>query len=109
MNQILKDKYSSGYKKELKEEEYKKEIEASIKDIDDVINLVSVTKNKIDSLIDNIKSSFSNDISNPELINLLNNLYEIRKDIIEKEFEINMIKSAKEKGYQKKKRGNTNA
>lgn len=106
MNQILTNQYTSPRKKQLKEEEYRREIESSIHDIDDVMDLIHITNRKVDELISNIKDHFKDYLDDIQVKDLLGQLNQIKKDIKEREEEIAIIKSKQQKSYQKRKDGN---
>ena len=79
-------------------EDYASEIKSSISGLDNAIDLLNKTSKDIDSLIYELKEKYgeySGVIS--EYDSMLNNLYRIRKDVFEKEYEMERLKAQQEK------------
>ena len=104
MNQILKDKYDDSNKKEVLDTDYIKAVESNLDDINSTLSLISVTSGKLDKLINDITAEFSDYLELDECQELLNSLYSVRKEIKEKEYEINSIMEQQEKSLNNKRK-----
>ena len=93
MNKVLKNKFRLRKRKKVLKKDYSKHIESSLLDIENVISLIKEASSKIDSLIKDITSKYSEYLYLKEFQDLLNNLEEVRSNIKEKEYEIENIKS----------------
>ena len=95
MNKVLKNKFRLRKRKKILKRDYSKYMESSLPDIENVISLIKEASSKIDSLIKDITSKYSEYLYLKEFQDLLKNLEEIRSNIKEKEYEIESIKSRK--------------
>ena len=93
MNKVLKNKFRLRKRKKILKRDYSKYMESSLPDIENVISLIKEASSKIDSLIKDITSKYSEYLYLKEFQDLLKNLEEIRSNIKEKEYEIENIKS----------------
>ena len=79
-------------------EDYAKEIESSIADIEDITTLIKRTSRQVDITINEVEKEFAEYMNiYPECRELLNNLMKIREEIKEKEYELKKIKEEQEK------------
>lgn len=95
---IIRPKVKTTKYKVVEVEDYASEIKSSISGLDNAIDLLNKTSKDIDSLIYELKEKYgeySGVIS--EYDSMLNNLYRIRKDVFEKEYEMERLKAQQEK------------
>ena len=98
MRNIIKPKVKSTKYKIIEVNDYASEIKSSISGLENAIDLLNKTGKDIDSLIYELKEKYgeySGVIS--EYDNMLNNLYKIKRDIFEKEYEMEKLKIQQEK------------
>lgn len=93
MRKVLRNKFKTRRKKKIIRNDYNIEIETNISDIDNVLLLIKESKSKIDSIINEIISEYYNYLYLKEFQDLLTNLDNIRSEIIEKEYEVDNIRS----------------
>ena len=82
-------------------EDYAKEIESSIADIEDITTLIKRTSRQVDITINEVEKEFAEYMNiYPECRELLNNLIKIKEEIKEKEYELKKIKEEQEKNLE---------
>ena len=82
-------------------EDYAKEIESSILDIEDITTLIKRTSKQVDITIREVEKEFAEYMNiYPECRELLNNLIKIKNEIKEKEYELEKIKEEQEKNLE---------
>ncbi len=82
-------------------EDYAKEIENSIADLEDIATLIRRTSRQVDITISDVEREFAEYINiYPECRELLNNLIRIRDELKEKEYELQRIKEEQQKNLE---------
>ena len=82
-------------------EDYAKEIENSIADLEDIATLIKRTSRQVDITISDVEREFEEYMNiYPECRELLNNLIKIRDELKEKEFELQRIKEEQQKNLE---------
>lgn len=88
--------------KTIKVEDYSKEIERSIEELEDINELLSKTSKQIDRTIKDFEKEFAEYINIiPECKKLLADLEKIKDEISEKEYELQKMKDEQEKNLEK--------
>lgn len=78
--------------------DYSDEIKSSIAQINDAIDMLGKTSNQIDKIIDEIKTKYKDYFGVvKECDEMINNLYKMRSNIREKEYEMEKVKEQQEK------------
>ena len=96
--QLLRPKTTTKKYKVISVRDYSRDIEYSINSISNAIDLLGKTDKQIDKLIRQIKDEFEDYIGVlPECDELLSNLEKVKRDIHEKEYEMERIKKEQEK------------
>ena len=102
LNKIFrKDKYQKIINKEISTVDYSKEIEASLSSIDKTIEKLDDNLYEIGKLIYMLQNEYSDYSNNNEFNSLLNNLYNIKKNVEEKRDNLIRIKKEQEKNLNK--------
>ena len=102
INKIFrKDKYKKIIKNEINLVDYSKEIESSLTSINRTISQLDDNLYDIGKLIYMLENDYSEYISNTEFRSLLNNLYNIKKNIEEKRDNLLKIEQEQEKNLNK--------
>ena len=100
--QLLNPTTTTKKYKVIEVNDYSRDIENSIKTIDEANSLLYKTDQQIDTLISQVKYEFQDYIGVfGECDQLLNNLYRIKNDLREKEYEMEKIKKAQERELEK--------
>lgn len=111
MKNVIKPNTKTTRYKVIMVQDYHDQIKSSIDSINDAIRLLGKTTIQIDKMIRDIKNEFGDYIGKvPECDELLNNLKKIKREMEEKEYEMNRIKREQELELEKndakvKKRG----
>ncbi|MBR6137176.1 MAG: hypothetical protein IKQ06_03385 [Bacilli bacterium] len=111
MKNVIKPNTKTTRYKVIMVQDYHDQIKSSIDSINDAIRLLGKTTIQIDKMIRDIKDEFGDYIGKvPECDELLNNLKKIKREMEEKEYEMNRIKREQELELEKndakiKKRG----
>ena len=102
MRNIMRPNVRTRTLRTIKVEDYHKEIESSINELDNVENLLKKTSKQIASTIKEVETEFKDYINHiPECRELLANLEKIKQEIEEKEYELKKIKEQQEKNLEK--------
>lgn len=102
MRNIMRPNVRTRTLRTIKVEDYHKEIERSIADLENVKDLLSKTSRQIDSTIREFETEFKDYLNEfPECRELLSNLEKIKDEILEKEYELVRIKEEQEKNLEK--------
>ena len=98
MNNILRPKTTSKKYKVIQVKNYSTDIENSIFSLDSAINMLEKTSIQVDKMIERLSDEFKDYLGIiPEVQELVDNLYKIKNDLEEKEYEIYRIKKEQEK------------
>ncbi|MBQ6323483.1 MAG: hypothetical protein IJI22_01485 [Bacilli bacterium] len=98
MRNVLKPETTTRKIKVITVKDYSKQIERSIEAIDDATKLLGKTSKQVDKMIDEIKDKFKDYIGViKECDELLANLYKIKVNLKEKEYEMELIKEEQKK------------
>lgn len=102
MRNIMRPNVRTRTLRTIRVEDYHKEIERSIADLENVKDLLSKTSRQIDSTIREFETEFKDYLNEfPECRELLSNLEKIKDEILEKEYELVRIKEEQEKNLEK--------
>jgi DNA repair exonuclease SbcCD ATPase subunit len=102
MRNIMRPNVRTRTLRTIKVEDYHKEIESSINELDNVENLLKKTSKQIEATIKEVETEFKDYINHiPECRELLTNLEKIKQEIEEKEYELKKIKEQQEKNLEK--------
>lgn len=102
MRNIMRPNVRTRTLRTIKVEDYHKEIESSINELDNVSTLLKKTSKQIDETIKEVEKEFKEYLNYiPECRELLSNLEKIKQEIEEKEYELNKIKDQQEKNLEK--------
>lgn len=97
MNNIINPQTRTTRYRVIVVKDYHKDIQDSIDSIDNAISLLGKTSAQIDKMIQELKTRFKDYIGViPECDELLQNLHKIRKDMEEKEYEMQKIRAQQE-------------
>ena len=98
MKNIMKPKVVSKKYKVVKVRDYSDDIERNIDSIVDASRLLKSTSSQIDKMIIEINNDFKDYINSiPEISEVLSNLYKIKSEVLEKEYEMKKLKEKQEK------------
>lgn len=98
MKNIMKPKIVSKKYKVVKVRDYSDDIERNIDSIIDASRLLKNTSSQIDKMIIEINNDFKDYINSiPEISEVLSNLYKIKSEVLEKEYEMKKLKEKQEK------------
>lgn len=98
MKNIMKPKVVSKKYKVVKVRDYSDDIERNIDSIVDASRLLKSTSYQIDKMIIEINNDFKDYINSiPEISEVLSNLYKIKSEVLEKEYEMKKLKEKQEK------------
>ena len=98
MDNILRPKTVSKKYKVMRVKDYSSDIENSISSLDDAINMLGKTSTKVDKMIGQVSEEFKDYLGViPEAQELLDNLYKVKSDLDEKEYEMDKLKKEQEK------------
>lgn len=98
MKNIMKPKIVSKKYKVVKVRDYSDVIERNIDSIIDASRLLKNTSSQIDKMIIEINNDFKDYINSiPEISEVLSNLYKIKSEVLEKEYEMKKLKEKQEK------------
>ena len=98
MNNILRPKTTIKKYKVIQVKNYSTDIENSIFSLDSAINMLEKTSTQVDKMIGQLSDEFKDYLGIiPEVQELVDNLYKIKNDLEEKEYEIYRIKKEQEK------------
>ena len=102
MRNIMRPNVRTRTLRTIKVEDYHKEIESSISELDNVSVLLSKTSKQLDATIKQVEKEFKDYLDHiPECKELLANLEKIKQEIEEKEYELAKIKEQQEKNLEK--------
>lgn len=102
MKSILNPKTRTRRYKVINVEDYKKEIENSLYQLDDISNLLKRTSAQLDTMIKKFKKDYAEYFSVlPECAELLANLEKIQRELREKEYELEKIKQEQQRNLDK--------
>lgn len=94
----MKPKIVSKKYKVVKVRDYSDDIERNIDSIIDASRLLKNTSSQIDKMIIEINNDFKDYINSiPEISEVLSNLYKIKSEVLEKEYEMKKLKEKQEK------------
>lgn len=97
MRQLINPDVTTRTYKEIKVEDYSKQIESSIESLDNVLELIGKTSEQIDKTISEIKNKYKELIGvNKEFDEVIANLESVKDSVLEKEFEIQRLKKEQE-------------
>ncbi len=98
MKNIMKPKIVSKKYKVIKVKDYSDDIERNIDSIVDASRLLKSTSSQIDKMIIEINNDFKDYFDSiPEISETLSNLYKIKSEVLEKEYEMQKLKEQQEK------------
>lgn len=98
MKNIMKPKIVSKKYKVVKVRDYSDDIERNIDSIIEASRLLKNTSSQIDKMIIEINNDFKDYINSiPEISEVLSNLYKIKSEVLEKEYEMKKLKEKQEK------------
>ncbi len=98
MKNIMKPKIVSKKYKVVKVKDYSDDIERNIDSIIDASKLLRSTSSQIDKMIIEINNDFKDYFDSiPEISEVLSNLYKIKSEVLEKEYEMQKLKEQQEK------------
>ena len=102
MRQILNPPTTTRRYRVITVEDYSRDIEYSIKSLENALDLLSKTSKQVDKFILQIKDEFKDYLGVlPECDELLHNLEKVKSDLREKEYEMEKIKKEQEKELEK--------
>ena len=102
MRQILNPPTTTRRYRVITVEDYSRDIEYSIKSLENALDLLSKTSKQVDKFILQIKDEFKEYLGIlPECDELLHNLEKVKSDLREKEYEMEKIKKQQEKELEK--------
>ncbi|MBR3211190.1 MAG: hypothetical protein IKF71_04565 [Bacilli bacterium] len=102
MKNVMKPTTKTTRYKVITVKDYHEEIQGSINAIDDVIRILGKTTSQIEKMISEIKEKFKDYIGViPECDELLANLHKVKREMKEKEYEMQRIKAKQEKELEK--------
>ena len=102
MRNIMQPNVRTRTLRSIKVEDFHKEIESSLDELENVGSLLTKTSKQIATTIKEVETEFKDYIDHiPECRELLANLEKIKQEIEEKEYELNRIKEEQEKNLQK--------
>ena len=87
--------------KKVSREDFSKDIETNLIEIDKVLENIKKTNNKIEKIIKEFTIKYGKYENTEEYKKIMNNFKEIQKALLEKEYEIQRIKEEEQKRYQK--------
>lgn len=97
VNQLIKPKTTTKKYRVVSVLDYRDDIEKSMDALDDASFLLSKTSNKIDEIISQVQDMFKDYIDyNYEYDQLLSNLYKVKSDLKEKEYEMEKLRKRQE-------------
>ncbi len=94
MKKVLKNNYRIKRRKKIMIKDFDKSIENDLENIEKVSTLIKQASSEINDIINEIITKYSNYLHLKEFQKLLNNLENIKNDILEKEYEIDNIKKS---------------
>ena len=102
MRTIMRPNVRTRTLRTIKVEDYHKEIESSLSELDNVSNLLKKASKQIETTIKEFETEFGEYLNVfPECRELLNSLEKIKDEIKEKEYELGRIKEEQEKNLEK--------
>ena len=102
MRTIMRPNVRTRTLRTIKVEDYHKEIESSLSELDNVSTLLKKTSKQIETTIKEFETEFSEYLNVfPECRELLSSLEKIKDEIQEKEYELGRIKEEQEKNLEK--------
>lgn len=102
MRTIMRPNVRTRTLRTIKVEDYHKEIESSLSELDNVSTLLKKTSKQIETTIKDFETEFGEYLNVfPECRELLNSLEKIKDEIKEKEYELGRIKEEQEKNLEK--------
>lgn len=102
LNNIINPRTKTTKYKVIKVQDYSKSIENSLKEIDNVENLLNKTSKQLDRTINNFKREYEEFFGIlPECDELLYHFEKVKEQLKEKEFEIERIKKAQQKSLER--------
>ena len=87
--------------KKVSREDFSKDIESNLLEIDKVLENIKKTNNKIEKIIKEFTIKYGKYENTEEYKKIMNDFKEIQKALLEKEYEIQRIKEEEQKKYQK--------
>ncbi len=102
LNNVINPRTKTTKYKVIKVQDYSKSIENSLKEIDNVENLLNKTSKQLDRTINNFKREYEDFLGIlPECDELLYHFEKVKEQLKEKEFEIERIKKAQQKSLER--------